>query len=171
MSAVDYGREALDFIEGLEAYRKVPDVMDALEAAFGRFGFETIIVTGLPNSDQCFAQMVLAKRWPEVPAISDPDKALFHAFDLRRGSLGQLFGPRVFKALTGINHEIRAGALFGVRHLAGENSVKMGLGHSGPRQHTFGLHLSRGGHDNHVHTHRQQRQANRRRYLGERHRQ
>jgi LuxR family transcriptional regulator, quorum-sensing system regulator BjaR1 len=31
MSAVDYGREALDFIEGLEAYNRVPDAMDALE--------------------------------------------------------------------------------------------------------------------------------------------
>ncbi|MGY4342291.1 hypothetical protein ACVWW3_007197 [Bradyrhizobium sp. LM2.9] len=29
MSAVDYGREALDFIEGLAAYRKVPDAMNA----------------------------------------------------------------------------------------------------------------------------------------------
>ncbi len=64
MSAVDYGREALDFIEGLDAYTRVPDAMDALETAFGRFGFETIIVTGLPNPDQRFAQMVLAKRWP-----------------------------------------------------------------------------------------------------------
>jgi len=64
MSAVDYGREALDFIEGLEAYSRVPDAMGALEAAFGRFGFETIIVTGLPNPEQQFAQMVLAKRWP-----------------------------------------------------------------------------------------------------------
>ncbi|MGY4465364.1 hypothetical protein ACVWWK_001046 [Bradyrhizobium sp. LB9.1b] len=64
MSAVDYGREALDFIEGLAAYRRVPDAMNALEGAFGRFGFETIIVTGLPNPDQRFAQMVLAKRWP-----------------------------------------------------------------------------------------------------------
>ncbi len=62
MSAVDYGREALDFIEGLEAYRRVPSAMNALEGAFGRFGFETIIVTGLPNPDQRFAQMVLAKR-------------------------------------------------------------------------------------------------------------
>ncbi|MGY3505810.1 helix-turn-helix transcriptional regulator [Bradyrhizobium sp. USDA 4471] len=64
MSVVDYGREALDFIEGLGAYDRVPAAMNALEAAFGRFGFETIIVTGLPNPDQRFAQMVLAKRWP-----------------------------------------------------------------------------------------------------------
>ncbi|WP_027549798.1 LuxR family transcriptional regulator [Bradyrhizobium sp. Cp5.3] len=64
MSAVDYGREALDFIEGLGAYRRVPDAMDALETAFNRFGFEHMIVTGLPNPDQRFSQMVLAKRWP-----------------------------------------------------------------------------------------------------------
>jgi hypothetical protein len=64
MSGVDYGREALDFIEGLNGYNEVPAAMDALERAFGRFGFETIIVTGLPNPDQNFSQMVLAKRWP-----------------------------------------------------------------------------------------------------------
>lgn len=64
MSAVDYGRDALDFIEGLGAYRKVPDAMNALATAFGHYGFEHIIVTGLPNPDQRFAQMVLAKRWP-----------------------------------------------------------------------------------------------------------
>ena len=64
MSAVDYGREALDFIEGLGAYDRVPDTMDALAIAFGRYGFEHIIVTGLPNHDQRFSQMVLAKKWP-----------------------------------------------------------------------------------------------------------
>ena len=53
-----------------------------------------LVHMGSPEDGEAF----LAKRWPEVPAISDPDKALFHAFDLRRGSLGQLFGPRVFKA-------------------------------------------------------------------------
>lgn len=65
MSAVDYGREALDFIEGLGAHGNVPDAMDALAAAFGRYGFEHVIVTGLPNPDQRFSQMVLAKRWPQ----------------------------------------------------------------------------------------------------------
>ena len=34
MSAVDYGREALDFIEGLGAHTNVPDAMDALATAF-----------------------------------------------------------------------------------------------------------------------------------------
>lgn len=64
MSAVEYGRDALDFIEELNGHTKVPAAMNALERAFGRFGFETVIVTGLPNPDQKFSQVVLAKRWP-----------------------------------------------------------------------------------------------------------
>jgi LuxR family transcriptional regulator, quorum-sensing system regulator BjaR1 len=64
MPATDYGRDALDFIEGLDSHASASAAMDALEAAFGRFGFETIIVTGLPNPDQKFSQMVMAKRWP-----------------------------------------------------------------------------------------------------------
>jgi LuxR family transcriptional regulator, quorum-sensing system regulator BjaR1 len=64
MSVVDYGRDALDFVESLEAYTTVSDAMDALEAGFGRFGFQTIAVTGLPNPDQRLAQLVLAKKLP-----------------------------------------------------------------------------------------------------------
>jgi LuxR family quorum sensing-dependent transcriptional regulator len=64
MSAVEYGRDALDFIEEINGHAKVPAAMVALERAFCRFGFETIIVTGLPNPEQKFSQMVLAKRWP-----------------------------------------------------------------------------------------------------------
>jgi LuxR family quorum sensing-dependent transcriptional regulator len=64
MPATDYGRDALDFIEGLDSHTSASGAMDALEVAFGRFGFETIIVTGLPNPDQKFSQMVMAKRWP-----------------------------------------------------------------------------------------------------------
>lgn len=32
----------------------------------------------------------------DVPRVSDPEKRLYRAFDLRRGSLGQLFGIRVW---------------------------------------------------------------------------
>jgi LuxR family quorum sensing-dependent transcriptional regulator len=62
--ADDYGREALDFIEGLDRVTTVTAAMDAMEDAFARFGFRTLIVTGLPNPDQRFEQVVLAKRWP-----------------------------------------------------------------------------------------------------------
>jgi LuxR family transcriptional regulator, quorum-sensing system regulator BjaR1 len=60
----DYGQQALDFIEGLERKATVNAAMDAMETAFARFGFQTLIVTGLPNPEQRFEQVVLAKRWP-----------------------------------------------------------------------------------------------------------
>jgi LuxR family quorum sensing-dependent transcriptional regulator len=60
----DYGREALDFIERLEHIPTVSAAMDLTEQAFSRFGFETLILTGLPNPEQRFEQVVMAKRWP-----------------------------------------------------------------------------------------------------------
>jgi LuxR family transcriptional regulator, quorum-sensing system regulator BjaR1 len=60
----DYGRNALDFIETIETLGTTDAVMDAMEKAFGCFGFETIILAGLPNPNQRFEQLVLAKRWP-----------------------------------------------------------------------------------------------------------
>lgn len=39
--------------------------MGAIERAFTSCGFETIIITGLPNPNQDFAAMVMAKRWPD----------------------------------------------------------------------------------------------------------
>jgi LuxR family transcriptional regulator, quorum-sensing system regulator BjaR1 len=65
MSVVtDYGRQALDFIEDVERYSTVDGVMDAMAQEFGRFGFERLILTGLPNPEQKLEQMVLAKRVP-----------------------------------------------------------------------------------------------------------
>ncbi len=32
----------------------------------------------------------------DVPVVSDPDRHLYRALELRRGSLGQLFGPRMW---------------------------------------------------------------------------
>ncbi|CAN5416877.1 LuxR family transcriptional regulator [soil metagenome] len=64
MISGDYGRLALDFVERLEDYTTAPTAMNAIEDAFRAFGFETVIITGLPNPDQQFAKMVLAKRWP-----------------------------------------------------------------------------------------------------------
>jgi LuxR family quorum sensing-dependent transcriptional regulator len=59
---MDYGRQALDFIEEIERHATVDSVMDAMVREFGRFGFETLILTGLPNPEQNLEQMVLAKR-------------------------------------------------------------------------------------------------------------
>jgi hypothetical protein len=36
------------------------------------------------------------KRWPEAVAIDDPGKRLYNAFGLERGSIAQMFGPRVW---------------------------------------------------------------------------
>lgn len=61
----DYGKDALDFIEELEAYSTVSSAFDAIKSGFYAFGFETIIITGIPSYHQKFAQMVIAKRWPD----------------------------------------------------------------------------------------------------------
>ena len=39
-----------------------------------------------------------ADRWPDVAAIADPDLALYAAFGLGRGSLGEVLGPRAVLA-------------------------------------------------------------------------
>lgn len=63
-AAESYGQDALDFIEDLGRLTTVGAALDAMEKAFGRFGFRTLIVTGLPNPEERFEKVVLAKRWP-----------------------------------------------------------------------------------------------------------
>lgn len=47
--------------------------------------------------DDASAQRFLARyALDDVPRIADPDRALYRAFELRRGSFMQLFGPAVF---------------------------------------------------------------------------
>ena len=64
IAAENYGKDALDFIENLDRVTTVDAAMDAIENAFARFGFRTLIVTGLPHPQERFEQVVLAKRWP-----------------------------------------------------------------------------------------------------------
>jgi LuxR family transcriptional regulator, quorum-sensing system regulator BjaR1 len=61
---MDYGRQALDFIEEIERHATVDGAMDLIAREFARFGFETVILSGLPNQEQNAEQMVLAQRWP-----------------------------------------------------------------------------------------------------------
>ena len=49
---------------------------------------------GTPEEGERFFE----ERWPEARAVSDPEKTLFDAFGLERGSLGQLIGPRTWLA-------------------------------------------------------------------------
>lgn len=41
---------------------------------------------------------LLEKLWPDAPAIADPERRLYAAFGLGRGSLGQLLGPATWLA-------------------------------------------------------------------------
>lgn len=47
-------------------------------------------------SDDAAAQFFAKYNLADVPRFSDPDRGLYHAFDLRRGSLWQLLGPSVW---------------------------------------------------------------------------
>lgn len=59
-----YGREAFSFIEKLDRLSTTDEVMDsALEFVAG-FGFETLLVSGLPSPWQRLEEVVLAKRYP-----------------------------------------------------------------------------------------------------------
>jgi LuxR family transcriptional regulator, quorum-sensing system regulator BjaR1 len=77
---MDYGRQALDFIEDVERHATVDSVMDAMVREFGRFGFETLILTGLPNPEQNLEEQmgrdtVLAavKAWPVLAKRLSPE--------------------------------------------------------------------------------------------------
>lgn len=59
-----YGVDVLDFIVDLERIATVDEAMDALSGMFGRFGFRTLVLTGLPNPVQSVEQVLLAKRVP-----------------------------------------------------------------------------------------------------------
>lgn len=50
-----------------------------------------LVHLGTPAEGDAF----LGKRWPEARAVSDPNRKLFHAFDLGRWTWTELFSPRV----------------------------------------------------------------------------
>ncbi len=51
-----------------------------------------LVHQGTPDEGMKF----LTKRWPGARAVSDPDRRLYSAFGLARGSAGQLFGLPVW---------------------------------------------------------------------------
>jgi hypothetical protein len=57
----DYGRDALRFVEDLGTRTTAGAVMDAVERALARFGFENFNLGGLPL--QCFEGIAVATRW------------------------------------------------------------------------------------------------------------
>ena len=43
-------------------------------------------------------EKLLASLWPEAPAISDPDRVLYRAFGVGKGSLREVLGPATWTA-------------------------------------------------------------------------
>ncbi len=74
-----------------------------------------------PTTDQQAAADRKAQRFfaryglQDLPRIPDPTQALYHAFELKRGSLAQLFGPRVWLRgfSAGVLHKHGVGTLTG----------------------------------------------------------
>lgn len=66
-----------------------------IRAAFGSIkGFPTPLFVGLGDADE--TRHYLTPTWPDAPIICDPDRVLFNAFELGRGSVLQMFGPSVW---------------------------------------------------------------------------
>lgn len=61
---VKFDLDVLDFIVELNRITTVKRAVDSLSDIFKRFGFETLVLTGLPTPDQRLEQLVLAKRLP-----------------------------------------------------------------------------------------------------------
>lgn len=59
-----YGQNAFEFVEGLDALSTTREVLDSLQSSISGFGLETLLLTGLPNAGQRFDDFVLARRWP-----------------------------------------------------------------------------------------------------------
>jgi LuxR family quorum sensing-dependent transcriptional regulator len=63
--AFGYGRDAFEFLEGLDALSSAGQVLDNMQAAVARYGLDTLLFMGLPNPDQRFDDIVLGRRWPK----------------------------------------------------------------------------------------------------------
>ncbi|MEM7807329.1 MAG: SelL-related redox protein [Planctomycetota bacterium] len=75
----------------------VKDLRIASEQADGHGGerrYPKVVFVHM--ADVATAGSFFGKYWPGATSISDPDKRLYHAFGLTRGTLGQMFGPSSF---------------------------------------------------------------------------
>ena len=75
--------------------------MDVLRELVGQGSFPPVVLVHLATVEQ--AEAFFATRWPEARAIADPEKRLYQAFDIGRGGLWQLLGPKALRAgLSGL---------------------------------------------------------------------
>ncbi len=65
-TSFDHAQEAFAFVELLDKLSSPDEILNEMEKALGRFGFEHFILTGLPNPHEKLNQnMVLARKWPQ----------------------------------------------------------------------------------------------------------
>jgi len=92
-----------------EAMRDMHRQREAIAAA----GVMPVFVHQGPEDDASRA-IFESERVADIPRISDPDRRLYQAFELRRGNLWQMFGPKVWwRSMQAIATGSRAGRVVG----------------------------------------------------------
>jgi LuxR family quorum sensing-dependent transcriptional regulator len=59
-----WGREALDFVDAIEASETTASVISQFERMIGNLGFHAYIMAGIPTSGQSLKQLTMANGWP-----------------------------------------------------------------------------------------------------------
>jgi LuxR family quorum sensing-dependent transcriptional regulator len=66
MQAVEpyWGRQALDFVDAIEASKTTASVISQFERMIAKLGFHAYIMAGIPTSGQSLEQLTVANGWP-----------------------------------------------------------------------------------------------------------
>jgi LuxR family transcriptional regulator, quorum-sensing system regulator BjaR1 len=59
-----WGRQALDFVDAIEASKTTASVISQFEQMIGKLGFHAYIMAGIPTSGQSLKQLTVANGWP-----------------------------------------------------------------------------------------------------------
>src|SRR5258708_23451480 len=59
-----WGRQALDFVDAIEASKTSASVIAQFERMIGNLGFHAYIMAGISTSGQSLRQMTMADGWP-----------------------------------------------------------------------------------------------------------
>jgi LuxR family quorum sensing-dependent transcriptional regulator len=59
-----WGRQALDYVDAIEASKTAESVISQFERMIGNFGFHAYIMAGIPTTGQSLEQLTVASGWP-----------------------------------------------------------------------------------------------------------
>lgn len=59
-----WGRQALDFVDAIEALKTTASVISQFERMIGKLGFHAYIMAGIPTPGQSLEQLTVANGWP-----------------------------------------------------------------------------------------------------------